>query len=42
MSLRGQQRVLVAVTGIVAAAAWMICFRLAGRLAWFHSFRSGG
>ena len=32
----------VAVTGVVAAASWMIYFRLAGRLAWFLSFCMGG
>jgi hypothetical protein len=32
----------VALTGIVAAAAWIVYFRLAGRLAWFHSLREAG
>ncbi len=32
----------IAVAGPVAAAAWMIYFRLTGRLAWFLSLRMGG
>jgi DNA-directed RNA polymerase subunit RPC12/RpoP len=34
--------IYVAVTGVAAAAGWMIYFRLAGRLAWFLFFRTGG